>query len=508
MRGSVLALLLNALLLSAGLASGQQPPSRLGFPGEAEQAEARKIAREIYGPQHAKAKTVEEKKALAERILQTAHESKADPASQVVLLQLARDVAALAGEIEPAMRAVSHLTETYDVDGFGLQVETVLKTASSASVPGQHAKVADRAQRLRETAFDNDDFEAAEKLGDAALAAARKADDAALVKKIHARNQEVEAVRTAYAQVSAALKRLAEPEHVTDATANLVCGRYFCFHKGQWEKGLPMLALGNDPQLRDPAIKELTPPSAPDEQKRLADRWWELAQQMDENVRPRVEQRARLWYQRALPGLTGLTKDAVEKRLTKCSADNAERAEEKPTLGALSGRVIQHNRRVAEWVLASGGSVAIRLQGQPIETTIGAAADLPKGVFVVTSVYLFDKKGVSDRSLSALSGLHHLRKLNLAGTKVTDAGMMHLAGLTSLEELYLGGTAVGDNGMRFVGNLTNLTFLGLFYTRVTDNGVRHLTRLQKLQRVNAGGTKISDAALRSALPNCTIERPR
>ena len=42
-----------------------------------------------------------------------------------------------------------------------------------------------------------------------------------------------------------------------DPQANLVVGRYLCFTKGDWKKGLPLLALGSDETLKGLAEQEL-----------------------------------------------------------------------------------------------------------------------------------------------------------------------------------------------------------------------------------------------------------
>ena len=36
-----------------------------------------------------------------------------------------------------------------------------------------------------------------------------------------------------------------------DPTANLAAGRYYCFVKGDWEMGIPMLALGSETALKE-----------------------------------------------------------------------------------------------------------------------------------------------------------------------------------------------------------------------------------------------------------------
>ena len=43
----------------------------------------------------------------------------------------------------------------------------------------------------------------------------------------------------------------------THPAANQMVGKYRCFNKGNWITGLPMLALGSDPELKALAIVDL-----------------------------------------------------------------------------------------------------------------------------------------------------------------------------------------------------------------------------------------------------------
>jgi len=67
----------------------------------------------------------------------------------------------------------------------------------------------------------------------------------------------------------------------TEPAANLAAGRYECFVTGNWARGVPMLALGSDPKLRDVAIMDLRgatgAPSA-EEQAAVGDAWGDLAE--------------------------------------------------------------------------------------------------------------------------------------------------------------------------------------------------------------------------------------
>ena len=97
--------------------------------------------------------------------------------------------------------------------------------------------------------------------------------------------------------------------------ANLVMGKYYCFAKNDWDKGMPMLALGNDEALKALAVQELQGAASSTEQATLGDGWWNQAENQDERTKKVMKARAGVWYAQALPGLSGLAKGKVEKRL-------------------------------------------------------------------------------------------------------------------------------------------------------------------------------------------------
>ena len=102
---------------------------------------------------------------------------------------------------------------------------------------------------------------------------ARKAHDRELIKKVVARGRALKEAEGAYSKVREALVRLEDSP--TDPEANQVAGEYFCFIKGDWGKGMPMLALGSDEAFRALAQKDLKGASSPEEQVKVGDGWWE-----------------------------------------------------------------------------------------------------------------------------------------------------------------------------------------------------------------------------------------
>jgi len=298
-------------LVPAVLLVAQETP--IPVPDEASLEEARQLARDVYGKEYQDAKTPEQLQALAGKLLREAEQGGNDPAGRFVLLKLAADVAARAADGRTALVAIDRITETYDADGVAMKMELLSELADGARSKAQQRAIALRTLPVVAEAVREDQFESAVRLGRIALAAAQKARDGALVKKIVPVNKQVQQAQREYAKVEVARQTL--DTSPTDPAANLLVGRYLALVKGDWEAGVSMLALGSDPELEAVATADIQQPTSAQAQVELADRWWQLAEQADETERASLQIRAGHWYRRAIPGLSGLVKAKVDKRL-------------------------------------------------------------------------------------------------------------------------------------------------------------------------------------------------
>ena len=129
--------------------------------------------REVYGEEYSGAKTSDQKRALAEKLLQKATDSKADLPSHFVLLKLARDVAAMAGEIDLAFKAVDATAETFDVKPVAMKHEAFTKAAQATRSSKQNELLAKAASSLMDEASAVDEFEVALEVGKRGLVAAK-----------------------------------------------------------------------------------------------------------------------------------------------------------------------------------------------------------------------------------------------------------------------------------------------------------------------------------------------
>jgi formylglycine-generating enzyme required for sulfatase activity len=300
---------------------------KLPVPSDVDLKASLALIKDVYGQEHTDAKTNEQLQALARKML--SHASETDkPTERYALLRVARDIAAQGCDGELAFQIIGELDEGFRVDAVKMKAGVLNSLTKKARVSTERKSIAEHALDLVHQAVAKDDFETAGKLVQMALSEARKARDNDLLKKVTTKSREVTQLSKVFANVKAAADRLqVDP---TDVEANLVVGRYHCLAKGNWEKGLPMLALGSDAALKDLALRELGDVAEPDVQAKLGDSWWELAEGEKSTEQRQLRRRAVHWYRRAVDGLTGLRKSIAASRIK--TADAAAEVPEAPTL--------------------------------------------------------------------------------------------------------------------------------------------------------------------------------
>ncbi len=515
----------------------------LPVPADAELDRAVEVAREVYGKAYAEADTSAEKESLARTLLQTARQS-TDSANRFAALRVARDIAALAGSADVAFEVIDQLAKDFGVDARPMKLATLDKTTTHAATDEQKLALIRHARYLQDACVADDDFEAAKRAGGISEGIARRARDRNLATEIRARNQEVGQIAEAYTATLGALATLAHDP--SNPAANLTFGKYHCFVKGDWDKGLPMLALGSDPVLKDLATTEISDVSDPTVQVKLGDGWWDLAGKADETTKERLTARAAYWYRQAAPAMVGLVKDKVEKRLGEIELDRFNDLRIDPEAQRLAARL----------VFRHGGSLEVYGGSAPIRRP----EDLPAGDFLIKAIEINPATRVPDGDVRVFAGIQTLESFRLSqANTVTDAAAAHLTRLPKLRILAIERcrltdkgaqrisqvqTLVGlsmttpgltDTGLGYLTNLKNLQWLCVGHSRVTDNGLPHLSRLTALTTINLNNTRITDRGLpilarmpnlkkivlqgtkvssggvqklRRALPNCTLQVDR
>lgn len=273
------------------------------------------------------------------RTLLSTSEDTEDGTRKYALLIEAERIAANAGDHARVMELIDTRASRYQIDGLQGRIdrltESIKRTKSrpdAASLSRLYALATDAVERAM--AQDSlSQAKAAMELVDAIAKAThqlgKSTKDEALaadgLKKQKESKELLEAVKqqeSLLAGYEAAGKVLElSPD---DASANGTVGSYRCFHKGDWERGLPALAKSDQKslaavashELRLTAVKEVEASEA----FLLANAWWNAADPKEERVLLQARERAAQWYALALPGL----KDPIDRALAQKRAGDAE----------------------------------------------------------------------------------------------------------------------------------------------------------------------------------------
>jgi hypothetical protein len=280
------------------------PAAKSPIPDTAAQKKAGTLVNEVYGKDISKAKTTEAKAALAKKLLQSGIDEQGDLSTRWVLFDLAVDLAVQAADTETVFAATDELVKWFAVDALKWKADTLAKLER---VKGADASVlAEHFVRLIDEAIVADRYDVAKQVAELAVVVTRKSGDSGVVQAATARLQEVKTIEAGHEQAQKAQATLATDSNNT--AAYLTAGRFLCFLKGDWEKGVPMLANSSDKALKAVADMEVAKPAEPARQVELADGWWELAKKEQGLSQRNLRSHAAEWYKKALPSLTGVLK--------------------------------------------------------------------------------------------------------------------------------------------------------------------------------------------------------
>jgi len=249
---------------------------------------------------------------LAARLTVEAGNGEHNAATVYTLWKLAAETEAIEGNADKAFATIGEITRRFDTDGLVLKGQ-MLNTITNASRPAITPLVAQQTLALIDEATASDQYDLAAHLVGLARKVAAKRRDGIYSRLVSERAEQIATMQTAFDEIRPAKKQLeTQPD---DPEANEAVGKFYCCIKGDWKSGLPMLALAENDQWRDPARSDLIDP--PDAQARLAvaDAWWNLAQQQQPVAKHRVQERAIHWYKLAEPSLTGTSQTRARHRI-------------------------------------------------------------------------------------------------------------------------------------------------------------------------------------------------
>ncbi|HEX4132145.1 MAG TPA: protein kinase, partial [Pirellulales bacterium] len=335
---------------------------RRAVPSASDQVEARRIFKDLFSGELTAAKKPEEKVALAEKSIGQSRASTDDAASMYVLLDEARNLAIDAGSSTLLKRTAEQIAAAFDTDSILLVADGLERIAAKTHPPAIYKEAGDMALVLVDQAIEGEDFVAATRLSEAALAAARKARDAPLLKAVVEKDRNLKALKQQWDEMQQA--RATFEKSADDPMANLVLGRWLCFMQGDWDRGLAHLAKSDDAVLKELAASSLSAPGEPDGLVALGDAWWDAGDKAKAKDKEDLRAGAAHWYMLAVDDLTGLAKTRVERRLAELGGVKSLSVKQRPAgPGAPLGNVLASTERpgskTKKWQdFASEGNVA------------------------------------------------------------------------------------------------------------------------------------------------------
>ncbi|HEY5312384.1 MAG TPA: SUMF1/EgtB/PvdO family nonheme iron enzyme, partial [Pirellulales bacterium] len=268
----------------------------------------------VFAEEYAGARQPEGKLDLAVKLLKQADESGDDVVARYVLLSQACDLAADLADSQLINKATAALGASYRVEPLQMQVGIYQKLISKPRPAAGNSELAEALLGLVDRAIEAEQYDEAEQLAKLALTTAGKARDGQLLKQAKAKVSEAGTLKHDYAIVKDTEEKLAKSPN--DGEANLGLGKYLCFVRHDWDKGLPHLAKGSDVALKALAERSIAASEQPAALAELGDRWWDAAEKAKAKEKAALRMAARHWYSLAqFAGQTGLLKTKIEKRL-------------------------------------------------------------------------------------------------------------------------------------------------------------------------------------------------
>jgi hypothetical protein len=277
--------------------------------------------------------------------LDKGEKTKDDPVGRYALLNRARAAAANQGDMKRAFQAIDLLAKDWDVNPLAMKRDVLATLGKVMKDPDDQVDLTKQTLQLIDESVAADDYEVANSLASLGEGFCQKAtatinDGLKAVQagpggsrdKIQSFKDFLEDLKAIQAKVETAKKRVLETEKEFDAVkdsqetlkekpddpdASLAWGKFLCFIKGNWDKGLPLLAKSNDEDLKPLAKKDLDKQSTTKDQVELADTWWDLADKEQGVARMQLKRRALFWYKKVENSVRGLTQEKVKKRISE-----------------------------------------------------------------------------------------------------------------------------------------------------------------------------------------------
>jgi hypothetical protein len=251
-------------------------------------------------------------------LLGNVRDTKDDVALRYLLYRKSLTLATEGGELARALEVARHLQMEFQLDGPELTTTVFEQTQPEVAAADGQRKLYAAALEFQEELLDlsegdRDRYDLAVRLAKVAEAAAAKGDEKALQTEAKRRGAEVRYIAQEFERIKGARATLREQP--ADAAANLEVGKFYALARGDWERGLPLMAQGPDGPYSALAKRERAGPKEAKEFLEVAEGWRKLARGPAGPGEAQLLLRAGFHFQQAALHGTGETKTQALARL-------------------------------------------------------------------------------------------------------------------------------------------------------------------------------------------------
>jgi len=307
------------LAFAPGLASGQakdNPVELSPVPSKSNINATLKTLQELYAEQY-KNRSPKARQEFAKSLLTVADEDN-QLLTRYVLYAEALRISEELGDCQTAWRAIGRISKQFEIDEIHARVELLTAVGKKNRDPDAAYHITLLAQPRIELLVANDQFPSAIKLTKALESVAKRSRNRPLARELASSQKEMERLAKLHAGLRPAYNKL--KENPDDQRGNESLGNFYFFEKGDYQKGVPFLAKGNDPQLAAIAQQELeskrSSTAGSKDLLAVADGWWDLAESVDDKSRQApLRSHAVALYVQLANRLAGIDKVRVQKRI-------------------------------------------------------------------------------------------------------------------------------------------------------------------------------------------------
>jgi hypothetical protein len=301
------------------LADLMHPRQKHPLPTEEQKRAARQKLRQVVGEDLTPASSIADRRARLARLTDLANQLETEPHVLYVVLQEAYLEAGNLRQYDETSKIVNMLVENFQVDEFAVRSKLIQDFAEIARAPAERMAIAAEAMKLAEQSHGQHKYDVAAEMAALAETQAAKAGNA--VARAQARQRAADYRKLARLQEGYDKAKAILADNPDDPAANATVGRYRVLIYGDYPGGLPHLAKGDEPRLKEVAERDLAGAHSSQDRLALADAWFDLAKN-DPELTP-LYARARHWYRLAEEEASTLVQVNIRRRLDEIAEKEA-----------------------------------------------------------------------------------------------------------------------------------------------------------------------------------------